>query len=436
MPTEWTPCWGAAMFVCVISHTGEPGPHGSDEDMTSEPVMRDACVLVVDDEPANVHLLEKLLRPIEGLRFISTTNPLEAEKLFVDHHPDLVLLDLHMPKMNGVEVMAKIRCSMPEGDFVPFVILTADAYSATRRTALESGVDDFLTKPLDATEVTLRVRNLLRTRLLHLRVQQERESLAARLLEHELAQQSEAQRLSEVTERVRGVLADSSLQIVFQPITDLASGTTVGIEALSRFPQSQETSPASWFEAAHEVGLGRDLELFAVDAALSWKELIPDGVFLSVNISPAIVADGDFERFLVSRDVGAGLVIELTEHHPVIDYGPLVECVAALRERGIQFAVDDAGAGFASLQHILRLRPDLIKLDISLVRDIDADPVRRALVSSLVVFGNEMDARLIAEGIESEDELKALRDLGVNLGQGFAIARPAPLRALTAAGAR
>ena len=394
------------------------------------------CVLVVDDEQANVHLLEKMLRPIEGLRVVSTTNSLDAEQLFFDHHLDLVLLDLHMPKMDGIEVMAKLRSGMAEGDFVPFVILTADAYSATRLTALRSGVDDFLTKPLDASEVTLRVRNLLRTRILHLRVQGEREALAERLREHERAQRTEELRLSEATARVRGVLDDASLQMVFQPITDLSNGATIGMEALSRFPASEGASPAVWFEAAREVGLGCDLELFAVDAALSWRDSIPNGVFLAVNISPAIVASGGLQRFLGERSSGAGLVVELTEHERIVDYGPLIEHVASLRERGLQFAVDDAGAGFASLQHILRLRPDLIKLDISLVRNVDADPVRRALVSSLVFFGEEVGARLIAEGIETEDELEALRDLGVPLGQGFAIARPAPLRALSATGVR
>ncbi len=386
-----------------------------------------SCVLIVDDEPTNIKLLEKVLRPLADLRIVSTTKGADALALFRTNRPDLVLLDLHMPGMDGLEVMSAIREVIEHEDFVPFVVLTADISPQSRVAALTAGADDFLTKPLDASEVVLRVRNLLRTRTLYLIVQHDRARLAEQLREREATELAEERRLADVAARIRDVLTRGNIEIVFQPILDLVRNSTIGYEALSRFSAEPVRSPDHWFADANEVGLGRDLELLAIDIALRSLERIPEELFLSVNISPDLVANGELSVFLGSR-AATRLVIELTEHARIDDYAPLISQVTELRKRGLQFAVDDAGAGFASLQHILRLRPDIIKLDLTLTRGIDGDPVRRALASSMAFFGNEVGAHVLAEGIETEAEQKTLCKLGVHLGQGYHLGRPGALR--------
>ncbi len=390
------------------------------------PLPESSCVLIVDDDPSNIALLEKMLRPISGLRTVSTTHAAQAVALYHANLPDLVLLDLRMPHMDGLEVMSAICETVPPEDFVPFVILTADISSESRVAALTAGAHDFLTKPLSPTEVMLRVRNLLRTRALHLIVQRERSELAERLREREAAGYAEERRLTEAGRRIRDVLSRGAIEIVFQPILDLVSNTTVGFEALSRFSAEPVRSPDQWFAEANEIGLGRDLELLAIDVALRSLDRIPEDQFLAVNISPELLANGEFGEFMRTRD-DTRLIVELTEHARIDDYSALTHSVAELREHGLRFAVDDAGAGFASLQHILRLQPDIIKLDLTLTRGIDADPVRRALASSLAFFGDEVGSRLVAEGIETQSEQMTLCDLGVRLGQGYHLGRPGPL---------
>lgn len=147
---------------------------------------------------------------------------------------------------------------------------------------------------------------------------------------------------------------------------------------------------------------------------------------MSLNVSPETLASGALEP-LLDGVPGDRLIFELTEHAPVADYEPLRKAVDNLRKRGVRIAVDDAGAGFASLQHILKLAPDMIKLDLALTRDIDDDPVRRALAAALVAFAGETGAKIVAEGIETSREQETLSKLGINIGQGFHLARPRPL---------
>jgi EAL domain-containing protein (putative c-di-GMP-specific phosphodiesterase class I)/FixJ family two-component response regulator len=394
-------------------------------------------VLIVDDEEYNVLLLQAMLQEVEGVVTVATTEPHRAGELFSRHQPDLVMIDLHLGDTDGVHLMETLREQIVEGDFVPMVVLSNNVDPAVRARVLEAGAHDFLTKPLDISEVVLRTRNLLKTRSLHLRLEGQRASLAERLREHELREREETERKRAAVERIRSVLERRAITIAFQPIADLRTGRVVGLEALSRFNDDPVRTPDRWFAEASEVGLGSDLELTAIELALEQLGVVPDDLFISINISPRYLADGLLES--VIGDHGSRLVVELTEHAKVDDYGPLLEAVGALRERGVRAAVDDAGAGFASLQHILRLGPDLIKLDLSLTRDIDADPIRRALASSLVTFAFEVGAQIVAEGIETSSEQHALSSLGVTMGQGFHLARPGPLPApvsVTTNGAR
>jgi EAL domain-containing protein (putative c-di-GMP-specific phosphodiesterase class I) len=235
--------------------------------------------------------------------------------------------------------------------------------------------------------------------------------------------ESEKRRLE--SSRIRSVLDDDGVKVEFQPVFDLANCRIVSLEALARFWTEPMRSPSAWFAEAAEVGLGAELELAAIRAALARLDDFPADVTLAINVSPATALDPRFTDLL--RDVADRLVIEITEHAQVDDYDALESALAPLRERGAQLAIDDVGAGFANLRHILRLAPDIMKLDLTLTQEIARDPARRALATSLVDFADGVGVSIAAEGISSDEDLKLLRSLGVDYGQGFYLARPAPL---------
>jgi EAL domain-containing protein (putative c-di-GMP-specific phosphodiesterase class I)/PAS domain-containing protein len=228
--------------------------------------------------------------------------------------------------------------------------------------------------------------------------------------------------------RVEAVISAGGPQIVVQPIVDLRSGAVIGGEALSRFAGPLIQGPDRWFADAADIGLGAELEMLAVRGALDEMALMPSGTYLSVNVSASTALCTDLLDLLGGPDVDAGrVVVELTEHSDVDDYPLLHLALARLRSFGVKVAVDDTGAGFASLSHLLALRPDIVKLDLDLVRGIHLDPARRALATGLLAFAEQIGAYLVAEGIETEHELAALRSIGVTHGQGYYLGRPAPL---------
>jgi len=227
--------------------------------------------------------------------------------------------------------------------------------------------------------------------------------------------------------RVRYVLEHpaESLHVVFQPIVS-GDGTIDGVEALSRFLLEPHRSPDEWFAEAAEVGLAVALEMLAIREALAQLDDLPDG-YLAVNVSPATLLALDPTDLCTDRsDLPARLVLELTEHIVIEAYGPLRAAIDELRRSGIRIAVDDAGAGYSSLQHILEIRPDFIKLDRSMVAGIARDPIRRALVSAVTDFSSKIGADVIAEGVEDTADLHVLRAVGVRWVQGYLLARPGP----------
>jgi EAL domain-containing protein (putative c-di-GMP-specific phosphodiesterase class I)/CheY-like chemotaxis protein len=395
-----------------------------------EQLFRDARILVVDDQEANVVLLQRILQSVGVTNVVGVTDPREAIDCCRSFAPDLLLLDLHMPRLDGIEILLRLQAESAEDCFLPKIVLTADVTEKAKRRALAAGANDFLTKPLDRVEVLLRVRNLLTTRALYSRVQQHNETLRRNLAR----QQEREQRLDRLRrfkwERIRRVLECGGISMVFQPITDLQLGSVVGYEALARFSEPPYRGPHEWFAEADEVGLGRDLELLAVELALAALPAFAEPLFLSINVSPGVAVTDAFGARC--RNVPAGrVVVELTEHTRIDDYPTSARAIERLRAEGIRIAVDDAGAGYASLQHILRLRPDVVKLDQGLTGSIESDPAKRALASSMVSFANEIGAVLVAEGIETTRQLDVLRDLDVRWGQGYLLGRPGPLDAPT-----
>ena len=225
---------------------------------------------------------------------------------------------------------------------------------------------------------------------------------------------------------LQDVLAgDLPLEIHFQPVVDLARGTVTGFEALSRFPSAIGQGPDRWFAAAAAHGVGGELEQRAVAAILAHRPALAENCFLSVNVSPTAVCTDGIQQLLLEEGDLRGLVIEITEQSPVEDYEALAAALAPLRENGAAIAIDDAGAGYSSMRHIVALEPEFVKLDRSLVSGVDTDARKTAAISALGAFAGELDAWVVAEGIETATELGVLSDLKLPLAQGFLLGRPA-----------
>lgn len=224
---------------------------------------------------------------------------------------------------------------------------------------------------------------------------------------------------------VADVLVRHGLRVALQPIVSLRTGELEGVEALARFDDRLGACPESWFEAADELGRGRELELCAASSALvAWPER-PEHVYVSINASPRTLVDSRLLLMLLAATTEQGRVgIEITEHASVEDYAPALDAMARLRAAGAHVAVDDLGAGFATFRHVLALRPDVVKIDRALVLGVSVDPDRRALVRSVVALARELRARVVAEGVETADDLAAVAELGVDAAQGYHIGEP------------
>ncbi len=249
---------------------------------------------------------------------------------------------------------------------------------------------------------------------------------------HEITREvAEAEALRLKRAELRQVIDGGLFSPRYQPIHTLNPAALVGFEALCRFTPEPYRSPDQWFGVAHDAGLGEELEIAVIREAVKALALLPSRCFVSVNASPPVILGGGLPEAFQGLDPKR-LVLEVTEHAQVADYGALRDALAPIRATGVRLAIDDAGAGYSSMQHILQLRPDIIKLDMGLVRDVDSDPAKRALAAALCFFGQETGAQIVAEGIETPAERAALEALGVCKGQGYLLGRPVEMAAAVA----
>ncbi|MEI7744822.1 MAG: EAL domain-containing protein, partial [Chloroflexota bacterium] len=220
--------------------------------------------------------------------------------------------------------------------------------------------------------------------------------------------------------RVDAVIAGIAFHPVYQPIAEVLTRRVMGYEALTRFSDGRRPDEA--FEAARNAGRGLELEVATLDVAIAGAVTIDPACYLSLNISPELASSAELLGPVLRR-VDRHVVLEITEHVPVHDYERLLATLYAL-DLKVRLAVDDAGAGYAGLQHILAIRPQLIKLDTSLVRSVDTDIARQALIEGMASFSARIGAVLVAEGVETEPEAAMLATLGVGLMQGYLVGRP------------
>lgn len=222
-----------------------------------------------------------------------------------------------------------------------------------------------------------------------------------------------------LTKRLGQTLANGRFTILFQPIISTGDQETKGFEALTRF--ESETSclpPDEWFKNAQAVGLRSNFERAVINKALQQMNVLPAGTYMSINVTAGILCDGSLAAILSDTPLDR-IVIELTEHEFIGDYAPINDALAPLRKAGIRLAVDDAGAGYASFWHVLQLNPDIIKLDGRLITNIHVDRIKRKLVESILSFADSLGMQVVAEGVETVEELGLLADLGVHKAQGY-----------------
>lgn len=222
---------------------------------------------------------------------------------------------------------------------------------------------------------------------------------------------------------IRRIFDYQQFEIALQPIFRLKDQSTAGYEALCRFSPEPYRPPNTWFEDAGKVGLQSKLELFVIEVALELLTDLPGDSYLAVNASPATLAGGQLTDLIAKTD-GSRILVEITEHAEIEDIDSLLMEIDRLRDLGARIAIDDAGAGYSGLQQIIRLRPDVIKLDMSLTQDVDKDLARRSLASAMVQFALDTNAHVVAEGIETEAAMRTLKKIGVEMGQGYHLARP------------
>jgi len=236
--------------------------------------------------------------------------------------------------------------------------------------------------------------------------------------------------------RLQDVMLGEQITTVFQPIMNLQQGGTYGLEALSRGPRdTQQQSPVNMFEAAVATDLVFELDRHCRRQSLQTARALPSPYLLFINVVPASVFDPDFQGAGLIRQLeGLGLAperiaLEVSEQYAIEKYDMFVQALENFRQMGFAIAVDDIGAGYSGLETIARLKPNYLKFDMQLVRDIDKSHVKREMARALKTFADKMEepAKTIAEGIERDGERQACVELGIDFGQGYLLARPAPL---------
>lgn len=357
-------------------------------------------ILVVDDDV----VMGKLYSAGLGARGADVTVVTSSERaleLLVDTHFDLIIVDKSLPGLSGDELVRALR-ETDQDAVRPIIMVSGHGDVAERMTSYDAGVTDYVIKPVSMTELMAKVSALLR----------HGDALRTTTMRATRAEQ----------EAARDRLVERRWQPHFQPIVRLSDLTVIGYEALTRFDDGM--NPETAFDTARRSGLGPEFEIAVLEDALRAAADLPQDSWVSVNASPSTIMDPDFDRVIAKTN--ARIVIELLETEPVGDHPDMLQRVAGLPGQPL-LACDDTGSGWAGLRQLVELCPQVVKLDRALVSGVDQDPTRRALVSGLRHFTNEIGALLLAEGIETVGELDTLSSLGVDLGQGYLLGRPMSL---------
>lgn len=369
-----------------------------------------AWVLVVDDEPELLRGVSRGLK-LQGYSVTEARNGEEAVQHLSRRAFDVVVSDIVMPGMGGIQLLKEVR----QHDLhVPVVLMTGEPAVSTAVQALEYGAFHYLTKPVESEALDTIVQKAVRMHRMA-RVKQQ----AAELLGHAGALGTDRAGLEASFDR-----AVSSMWMAYHPIIDVNQKTIFGYEALLRSTEPSLPHPGAVIDAA--MRLGRLESLGRAIRSLASEPIPADADFaLFVNLHVTDLTDpslSDPESPL--SKIAHRVVLEITERSSLDEVKDARRRVAALREMGFRIAVDDLGAGYAGLSSFTLLEPEIVKLDVSLLRDIDQSPVKQKLVASMTALCKDMGFLVVAEGIETPAERDCVVSLGCDLLQGFLFARP------------
>jgi EAL domain-containing protein (putative c-di-GMP-specific phosphodiesterase class I)/DNA-binding NarL/FixJ family response regulator len=390
-----------------------------------EPLVR---VLVAEDDPTMRSALCALVEADPALELVGAAGDADAAIAVAEvERPDVCIVDVSMPAGGGARATREIRRAVPDARVL---VHSGSEDRTTVLDLLRAGASGYVVKGTAPDEVLEALRRTARgeSTLSHAVA----DSVVGALTEVLVRDEAASDLRAATIDRIRRTIDGGLLTTVLQPICELDTRAPAGFEALSRFAVEPVQAPDVWFGEAEEVGLLLELDLAAVRSALRTLPALAPAAFLALNVSPSTVTAPAFLDAVLGCHDASRVVIEITEHAPIERYETVGCALARLRADGVRVAIDDAGAGFASLRHILRLEPDFIKLDGELTRNVAVDRSQRALASALISFARETGATIIAEGLETDEQIAVLRDLGVSVGQGYRLGRPAPPAAAAA----
>jgi EAL domain-containing protein (putative c-di-GMP-specific phosphodiesterase class I)/FixJ family two-component response regulator len=384
-------------------------------------------VLVADDSAVTREALVELLSETAGLLCVAAVADSGAAiAQAAQWQPDVAVLDVVMPGGGGLAAVLGIKEVSPRTRVLAF---SAASDRASVVQMLRSGANGYLVKGSPAADILDG---------LH-RCAAGATALSEGLSRHlvaEMADLGQAERESSAAakaryERLARLLEPGASVPTYQPVVRLSGGEVVGYEALTAFREEDRRPPSTEdiFSEAHQVGLGVELELHTARLAVEGFQVElqrSPSTYLAVNASPGLLYRPALLDVLGTLPPER-VVVEITEQRQFESYGQLCEMVSVVHERGMRVAVDDVGSGFAGLQRLVDVRPEIVKLDRGLIRQVDVDPTRCALVAAIRQFADDLGITVVAEGVERHEQLDALRDMGVHCGQGYLLGRPARL---------
>ncbi len=375
-----------------------------------EPLVSQGRILVVDDELPLQRAYARTLRDA-GHAVETASDGLVARELIQRQAFDVVVTDVMMPGLDGIGLLRAVR----EVDLdMPVVVASAQPTPDTAHQAVAYGATMFLVKPIDLKALRQIVEHAIRVRNM------------AKLKREFFAQSSEREYLlaDKAGTEITFSRALSSIWMAFQPIVR-RDGELQGFEALVRSGEQALPTPGALIDAAQRVDRLFDLGRCIREKVAEAIQDAPEGCDIYVNLhTQDLMDDALYDRAAPLTEHAKRIVLEVTER-AALDRVDLVEArVERLRELGYRIAIDDLGAGYAGLTAFAQLKPDLVKLDLSLVRDVHREPVKRRLVESVTTLCRDMSILVVAEGVEDTRERDVLLELGCDLFQGFLFARP------------
>ena len=397
-----------------------------------------ATLLIVDDEPQVRKLLETLLQH-EGYQTLTASSGEEALLLVAQQPPDLILLDIMMPGMDGYDVASQLKGNAATAN-IPIIMLTALSESEARISGLETGAEEFLSKPVEHIELWLRVRNLLRLKahgdqlkthglMLELQLQnQTRETV------HDLTREALENDLRLAVER-------SDFTLHYQPKVELASGAVCALEALLRWdrPGHGAVSPAVFVPLLETLGLIVPVGRWVIDNVCrqiaAWQRSDIGAVEVSVNVSGHQLIEGDLIADIAASLAKTGvaahwLEVELTESSLMENTQHTIASLQRLRAMGVKISIDDFGTGYSSLAYLRRFPIDTLKIDIAFIREVTSNPQDAAITRTIIELAHSLELRVVAEGVESQAQLAFLKAAGCDQIQGYLFSRPLPMQEL------